>query len=183
MGRIEQLLSNYKQTISLPWSTTVAGAEKIWFCVYNKMDERRLRPRVGEFEIASKQEGHGWYLVDLTETFAEWLSSEDYREEYFQDPEDITPALDEFEEAVSILVLSVLEKSTENDVVTICGIASLFGFMKVSDLINAVKDKIKGRLVVFFPGEYDDNNSYRMLDARDGWNYLATPITSHERTL
>ena len=81
------------------------------------------------------------------------------------------------------MVLSVLEKSTENDVVTICGIASLFGFMKVSDLINAVKDKIKGRLVVFFPGEYDDNNSYRMLDARDGWNYLATPITSHERTL
>lgn len=183
MGRIEQLLSNYKQTISLPWSTTVAGAEKIWFCVYNKMDERRLRHRIGEFEIASKQERHGWYLVDLTETFAEWLSSEDYREAYFQDPEDITPALDEFEEAVSRLVLSVLEKSTENDVVTICGIASLFGFMKVSDLIKAVKDEIKGRLVVFFPGEYDDNNSYRMLDARDGWNYLATPITSHERTL
>jgi len=183
MGRIEQLLSNYRQTISLPWSATVAGAEKIWFCVYNKMDERRLRPRIGEFEIASKQEGHGWHLVDLTETFAEWLSSEDYREAYFQDPEDITPALDEFEEAVSRLVFSALEKSTENDVVTICGIASLFGFMKVSELIRTVKDAVKGRLVVFFPGEYDGNNSYRMLDARDGWNYLATPITSHERTL
>jgi hypothetical protein len=40
-----------------------------------------------------------------------------------------------------------------------------------------VKD-IRGRLVVFFPGEYEDNN-YRLLDARDGWNYLAVPITLH----
>ncbi len=183
MGRIEQLLCNYKQTVSLPWASTVAGAEKIWFCVYNKMDERRVRPRIGEFEIITKQEGHGWHLVDVTETFAEWLSLQDYKEAYFQNPEDITPALDEFEETISSLIFSALEKSTENDVVAICGIASLFGFMKVSDLIKAVKDQIQGRLVVFFPGEYDDNNSYRMLDARDGWNYLATPITSHERTL
>ena len=67
--------------------------------------------------------------------------------------------------------------------VAILGIASLFGFMKVSELIKSVKDKVKGRLVIFFPGEYDGNNCYRLLDARDGWNYLALPITCHERTL
>ena len=33
-----------------------------------------------------------------------------------------------------------------------------------------------GRLVVFFPGQFEQNN-YRLLDARDGWNYLAVPIT------
>jgi hypothetical protein len=44
-------------------------------------------------------------------------------------------------------------------------------------LKEVVKD-IRGRLVVFFPGEYEDNN-YRLLDARDGWNYLAVPITLH----
>jgi len=32
---------------------------------------------------------------------------------------------------------------------------------------------------VLFPGVYEQNN-YRMLDARDGWNYLAIPITSSE---
>jgi len=35
---------------------------------------------------------------------------------------------------------------------------------------------IAGRLLVFFPGEHE-GNSYRLLDARDGWNYLAIPIT------
>ena len=28
-------------------------------------------------------------------------------------------------------------------------------------------------------GEHADNN-YRMLDARDGWNYMAVPITAHD---
>jgi hypothetical protein len=37
---------------------------------------------------------------------------------------------------------------------------------------------IQGRLVVFFPGQFERNN-YRLLDARDGWNYLAVPITLH----
>jgi len=35
---------------------------------------------------------------------------------------------------------------------------------------------VHGRLVVFFPGSFEDNN-YRLLDGYDGWNYLATPIT------
>ena len=48
--------------------------------------------------------------------------------------------------------------------------------MKVSALLNAVNDAIAGRLLVFFPGEHE-GNSYRLLDARDGWNYLAIPIT------
>ena len=37
---------------------------------------------------------------------------------------------------------------------------------------------IAGRLVVFFPGSRD-GNTYRLLDARDGWNYLAHSITLH----
>ena len=36
----------------------------------------------------------------------------------------------------------------------------------------------RGRLVVFFPGQYEQNN-YRLLDARDGWNYMAVPISLH----
>ena len=40
-----------------------------------------------------------------------------------------------------------------------------------------VEGDIQGRLLVFFPGVYEQNN-YRLLDARDGWNYLAVPITS-----
>jgi len=42
-----------------------------------------------------------------------------------------------------------------------------------------VEPHIQGRLLIFFPGVYEQNN-YRLLDARDGWNYLAVPITAHE---
>jgi hypothetical protein len=49
--------------------------------------------------------------------------------------------------------------------------------MNKAELIDAVSGSIAGRLVVFFPGQYE-HNSYRLLDARDGWDYLATPITA-----
>ena len=49
--------------------------------------------------------------------------------------------------------------------------------MKVSALIERVQEFVQGRLLVFFPGEVEGNN-YRLLGARDGWNYLATPITA-----
>jgi hypothetical protein len=32
-------------------------------------------------------------------------------------------------------------------------------------------------LLVLFPGTYENNN-YRLLDGYDGWNYLATSITT-----
>ena len=51
-------------------------------------------------------------------------------------------------------------------------------FTQVSLVLKELENNIKGRLVLFFPGEYDDNN-YRLLDARDGWSYLAVPITLH----
>jgi hypothetical protein len=57
-------------------------------------------------------------------------------------------------------------------------VASLYGFVRVSELIHDVERSIRGRLVVFFPGTKNENN-YRLLDARDGWNYLANGITLH----
>jgi len=182
MNRIELLLNNYRQFLLLPWTSIAAGAERILFCVYNKMDERRLRPRVGEFELATKEASRGWRHIDLTETFARWLSKEEYTQEYFSNPETLKPVLNEYKEYVVRQVREELREATNNDVVAVSGIASLFGFMKVSELVASAKDDIKGRLLVFFPGEYD-GNSYRMLDARDGWNYLATPITCHERAI
>ena len=59
------------------------------------------------------------------------------------------------------------------------GTASLYGFARVSLILKQVEADIMGRLVLFFPGEYENNN-YRLLDARDGWNYLAVPITTRE---
>jgi hypothetical protein len=71
------------------------------------------------------------------------------------------------------------EEADASSVVSVTGLASLFDFMRVSSLIDRVEDSIRGRLLVLFPGEYA-NNVYRFMDARDGFNYMAVPITSAE---
>lgn len=44
-------------------------------------------------------------------------------------------------------------------------------------LVDRLAPMVEGRLLVFFPGSYENNN-YRLLDGYDGWNYLAVPITA-----
>ena len=70
-------------------------------------------------------------------------------------------------------------EADDNAVVAVTGVGSLYPFVRVSDLVAAVAPDVRGRLVVFFPGELENNN-YRLLDARDGWNYHAVAITDHE---
>ena len=64
-------------------------------------------------------------------------------------------------------------------VVAVTGLASLFDFVRVSSLIERVEDAVLGRLLALFPGDYA-GNVYRFMDARDGFNYMAIPITSTE---
>lgn len=182
MGRIERLVEQYRNYIALPWQKDLAGAQKAIFIVYDKLDDRRLRARKGNFEIATRDAGHNWVECDLTSAFAEWMAKTEYRDSYFEQPEDLALKLeDDFLESVAAQVRSILTSGLvdEDTVVGIFGIASLFGFIRVSKLLKAVESYISGRIVVLFPGEYSDNN-YRLLDARDGWNYLAVPITLYK---
>jgi hypothetical protein len=59
------------------------------------------------------------------------------------------------------------------DLLAIAGAGSLLGLSLVSSLIEKVAPQIPGRLLLLFPGRYDAE-VYRLLDARDGWNYRAT---------
>ena len=183
MSRIDRLLERYKAHLALPWRQDLAAAERAIFIVYDKTDERRLRTRLGRFEEATKEIGHGWVHCDLTDAFATWMASLDYQESYFESPEDIALKLDEdFPRHLADRVRAQLALPTAdaNAVVAVTGVASLFGFTRVSKLMQAVENGIRGRLVVFFPGEYENSN-YRLLDARDGWSYLAVPITVHDQ--
>jgi hypothetical protein len=69
------------------------------------------------------------------------------------------------------------KEATNDFVIAIKGVGSLFGFLKVKEVVDKLAPMVKGRLLVFFPGSYEDNN-YRLLDGYDGWNYLAVPITA-----
>ena len=140
---------------------------------------RPFRARKGEFEQRTIAAGHGWVEHDCTRAFAEWMAQDEYREAYFANPEDLGLKLDgEFLDHVVSPLRDLLQKSDENTVVAVTGVASLYGFVHISDVIRAVEPDVRGRLVIFFPGSKDENN-YRLLDARDGWNYLAHGITLH----
>lgn len=181
MGRIEKLVSRYRNHIGAPWQRNLAGDQKAIMVVYPKADERKLRARMDLFEMATTSTGHGWRFLDLTDSFAWWMANTDYRDTYFEEPEAVTMTLrsgfmqstaDRLREALTA------EGVDEGTVVAVQGVACLFGFTLVSLVLKEVVKDIRGRLVVFFPGEYENGN-YRLLDARDGWNYLAVPITLH----
>ena len=179
MARIEDLAERYGRHIATPWQRTVAGAQRVVMVVYDKELERTLRAHLPTFEMATHDAGHDWRQIDLSSVFAEWMAVDDYREEYFCSPDDLQLKLDaEFPEFVAERLRSELQKSdvTPNTVVAVLGVSSLFGFTRVSQVLKIVEADIRGRLVVFFPGQFERNN-YRLLDARDGWNYLAVPIT------
>lgn len=181
MAGVEPLLKSYEQFIRLPWQTGLAGPQKVWMAVYDEADERRLRARLGAFENVTTGTGHGWRACDLTDLFAQWMAAHEYRESYFSKPARMEMALEDFFLHVVGVVRDALSApgADENTVVVVQGVASLFGLMRASRLVDQVAGSIRGRLLVFFPGEREGNN-FRLLDARDGWNYLAIPITAHE---
>lgn len=181
MSPIDKLADHYGKHICVPWQHDLPVANRVVFLVYEKEVERTLRGKIGEFEQRTRAAGHGWQLCDLTTAFALWMNDMDpgYREAYFENPEDL-PRLDTpFLEFVAKKVSEHLAESGRNDVVALLGAASLFGFVRLTDVIREVDSAIQGHLVVFFPGQWDGGSNYRLLDARDGWNYRAVAITCH----
>ena len=179
MGKIETLASAYEQQIGVSWQRTISGAQRVIMLVYEKEMERTLRSRIELFKQATLRQHHEWELIDCTAWFAEWMRSDDYAEAYFADPSLLPMKLHgEFKPHVAQRLRDRLKHADENTVLALQGVASLYGFLRVSELIHEVEQAILGRLLVFFPGTKDGNN-YRLLDARDGWNYLANSITAH----
>jgi len=120
MSEIEGLLRAYERFVRLPWDRNLAGPQRVWFAIYDPAQERRLRPRIEAFEAATLAAGHGWTKVDLTDAFAEWMAVHEYREAYFQQPEDMDLALVDFGESIAgrvadFLVASSRTASSSND--------------------------------------------------------------------
>jgi len=181
VNEIERLLNKYERFVALPWDRTLAGPQRVWFVMYDPTQERRLRLQLEAFQVVTEQAQHRWTLVDLTDTFAHWMAQHEYREAYFEQPEDMDLALDDYAAQVVELVQNALTASDTDDqtMVALLGIGSLFGLMRASVLIERVAPFIRGRLLVFFPG-HKEGASYRLLDARDSWNYSAVAITADE---
>lgn len=177
-SKIDQLLSAFELVVNEPWTTALSGQERIWFLVYDPSEQRKVDFRIGDFETATMKAGKRWAPVSMKKCFPSWMAKHEYKEEYFNDPEILVDQLEaEFKQYAIQYLKSEIEKQNVDDstLVAIKDISSLFGFSRVSDVLNGCAGIFQGRVLVFFPGEFDKNH-YRLLDARDGWSYLARPI-------
>jgi len=181
VSRVDDLIANYRRFVGLPWPAGLAPAQRVWMAVYSPEEERHLRLHLPEFEMATVQAGYGWTVLDVSTAFEDWMAAHEYRDAYFANPNLMAPELVGFFEELADDVRSRLAAATSSDmIVAVVGAGSLYGLgdnVKLSALIERVQDVVEGRMLVFFPGEVEGNN-YRLLGARDGWNYLATLITA-----
>ncbi len=183
MSKIKQLINSYKNFISIPWKGDAAAAQRVIFCVYGETEELKLRSKIEEFEIITRQAGHQWAVYDLTDSFANWLSNQKYAKSYFEKPHLISTLISKYLDYIVLEFQESLKACANDDncVVALKGVGSLFGFLKVKDVVDQLAPMVKGRLLIFFPGSYEGNN-YRLLDGYDGWNYLAVPITADKES-
>jgi hypothetical protein len=181
MDRFDALLTEYRRQLSLPWRADLSGPERVWMAVYPPEMERRVRARISDFEFVTREAGHSWVFHDMTFAFSAWLAAQEHREAYYAEPQLLAPALPEFLSALEKQVAAVLNRpeAGPSSVVALVGAGSLFPMVRISAVLRGVADAVRGRLLIFFPGSYERGN-YRLLDARDGWNYLAIPITIPE---
>ena len=179
MSKIKRLLQSYSRYIAIPWRSDAATAQRVIFCVYNENDELRLRAGIEEFQIATQNFDHGWALFDLTDTFANWLAKQRYAKKYFRQPDLLDGLMHRYLAYIKQEFEKFLQTNavTEGSVIALMGVGSLFDFLKAKNVVDELSQLVSGRLLVFFPGSYENNN-YRLLDGYDGWNYLAVPITA-----
>jgi len=182
MARIDQLLAAFKNHVSLQLRPGLPLSQRVWFVVYSPEEERRLVPRLPEFEIATKDAQLSWQRIDLSGAFTDWLDSFDSEEraacldnpaivESYADP----GFLDALKSRIDTGLEATPAEQRDRTVFALTGLMELFDFVHVSDLIEALDKDFPGVLLVFFPGERE-GNTYRFLAARDGWDYLAIPI-------
>lgn len=187
MSKIKRLIESYARHIAIPWRDDAAPAQRVIFCVYPEYAELRLRARLDEFEIVTRRANHDWALFDLTDSFPNWLVTHRYLKTYFNQPTTLATRYEASEQGTSYRewIANAFKSFCEeksvgpDDVVALAGVGTLFGFLKVKGVVDLLAPIAPGRLVVFFPGSYEENN-YRLLDAYDGWGYLAVPITADQ---
>lgn len=184
MSKIDQLVQSYRRHTAIPLKQNVTIAERTWFVVYPPEEERRLLSRLAEFEIATKDSGLFWQGIDLAGSFTRWLDT--FEDEAERASTMATPAIVEdyadpgFRDYLANIIRQAVTTAPPDEadrtVFAISGLMELYDFIHVSEVIDALGKNLHGVLLLFFPGEREEN-TYRFLGARTGWDYLATPIT------
>ena len=147
----------------------------MWILHYEKTLDRRVQGRLHEFEAIARKFGHGWTTIHLATLVPPWFAMHELFVDLVEQPDELPGLLSEFEAHLIRTVSDHLRSLSGRDILALTGAGSLFGLTRVSTIAEKVAPDIRGRLLLFFPGRHE-NGVYRLLDARDGWAYRATPI-------
>ena len=189
MSRIDELADRYFRHISAPWQQHLTGAERTTYLVYPKTDERKVVSRLPLFEEKTVAAQHRWVLFDFTPVFYRWFSrlDADHQSVYLEEPESLHMEMDVGGRQDSGLTASAAESllhavseqdADSNTVVALTGVGTLFGFTRLSTVLDRVRSSLPGHLLIFFPGTCD-GPAFRMFDSTDGSGYLGVSITPH----
>ena len=177
---LNRLLDNFERQVALPLVERLPPAQRVWFIVYSPEQERRIRFLWPEFKLRSEKHGKEWKQIDLTDVIPTWVISQGkHSAAYLKTPASLDE--DTTQEGLCELLterIAALDL-TPKSLCVLVGLGGLFGFASVSALVKSIQELVPGRLVCFFPGSRDQN-SYHFMNARDGWNYHALPITDEE---
>src|SRR5271166_3572242 len=180
MSKIDDLAAVFREHVAVGWPSGSSGAQRVIMVVYDPADERALRKQIPLFEQAANAHNYRWRTVDITALFGAWLAAHRYREDYFEEPDMLRSGADgRFSLHVAAELEAVLNRPEHDahELVALVGGASLFGVTSLAEVLGRVETLIRGRLVVFFPGRYRDGR-YRLLDARESWDYHAVAISA-----
>jgi hypothetical protein len=172
---VDELLGHFQRQAALPWAKDTARDYRVWILHYDKSLERRVQGRLHEFEAIARKFGHGWENMNIAALIPKWFARHELFEGLLEQPDELPGLLPDFEAHVIAMTRGRLRSLGDQDILAVTGAGSLFGLTRVSKIAEQVAPDIQGRLLLFFPGRHE-NGVYRLLDARDGWSYRATPI-------
>lgn len=177
MNYVERLHASFQTQLRHPWSTDRSGGERVWFLVVDPDRIRSLLSHKEAFRQSTQEAGKRWHEYDLTNSFGLWMGRHRYASRYFARPERAGTLHADFAVWLAQDLAGIVEQEQlgSDSLIVLSGSESLYGITKLSGIIRAIEDVVPGRLLVIFPGQYSEPQ-YRLLDARDGWNYLAVPI-------
>lgn len=181
MTQIDELIKVYSRQVTIPWDDHAAPEEKVWFCVYDPSEERRLLKRMDEFELATQKAGLEWFRIDISSIFDEWFASHPYKDQFCSNPTKLKAAEQMFLNHLIEELSSLWDREMASKIIAISGTNSLFGIIRLSKVIDEIVKKlpIPGRLLIFFPGSHR-GYCYQFMNDHDGWNYKAIAIEVKE---
>jgi hypothetical protein len=175
MNLVDRLNLALKQRLRHPWTDHQSGGECVWFLVFDPGDVRKVLAGREEFRQSTEAAGKQWVEIDISGEFNTWMSAHRYAQQYFKRPQLAQTIADDFARYLTDRLREQVKGGDASTLHVLLGAESLYGITRLSHIIRQMEDELPGRLLVFFPGSYVDSQ-YRLLNARDGWNYLAVPI-------